>query len=193
MPSNCCEGTNSLRDKTFDCRIRRTNRESDTPGNIKQESRILVRLLVRKLLNGDGDTKFPLKNPKRFLKGSMHLACNVVAGNSTPTACEACFNLGVQDSLPELAECFKVDPNLCQNPSTCEGGPLLHFCNNGVLRHCVRILHERVELLAKQRVAFRRTFNTGSHSVAHAQSKWIAHEPSSLGDLLFRDKHIGQQ
>ena len=38
-------------------------------------------------------------------------------------------------SLPELAQCFKVNTNLCHDLPTCKGSPLLDFCHHGVLRH----------------------------------------------------------
>ncbi len=192
MACNCPERTNSLSDKRLNLTLMRANGESDAPGDIQQQTRILVRVLVRQFLNGYGHSILSLENAKGFLKRSMHLACNIVARDGTATECKARLNLGVEDPLTEFTECFEVGTNLSRYTLPSYGCPLGNLYDYGVLCNRVCVLHECVELFAERGVAFRRAFHTGCHPIAHAESEWIASKPSSLSELLLRNEHVRQ-
>jgi hypothetical protein len=192
MACNRPERTNSLSDKRLDLTLMRADGKPDAPGDIQQQTRILVRVLVRQFLNGYGDSIVSLENAKRLLKRSMHLACNIVARNGTATECKARLDLGVEDPLTEFTECFEVGTDLSRYTLPGYGCQLGNFCDHGVLGNRVCVLHECVELFTERGVAFRRAFHTGCHPIAYAKPEWIASKPSSLSELLLRNEHVRQ-
>jgi hypothetical protein len=193
MTRNSPKRTNSLGNKRLDLALVRTDGESEPLGDLKQQTRVLVRVLVRQLLNGDGDSILPLKNAKRFLKRRMNLAGNIVASNGTTTECKARLDLGVKDPLTEFTECFEVGTNLSRHTLPSDDGPLGYFYDYSVPRNRVGVLHECVELFDESGVTLRRALHTGRHTIAHAQPKGIASKPSSLGELPFRNERVSQQ